>query len=127
MKAVSASTGLAKSTFLCDKLRVIVKTRQGSRREETEQPCSWSQLKVYFRTFYSGISYQIKSDVLAKIKASPSLALMIDENTDITILKQLIVYCRILDGGKLASHFLTVRELSDGTVNTISLSKRFPW
>ena len=69
--------------------------------------------------FLNTLSCQIKSDVLAKIKASPSLALMIDENTDITILKQLIVYCRILDGGKLASHFLTVRELSDGTVNTI--------
>lgn len=44
---------------------------------------------------------------------------MLDETTDISVLKQMSVYCRILVNGELRSNFLTITELFNGKADTI--------
>ena len=47
---------------------------------------------------------------------------MIDESTDVSMLKQLVVYGRSVVDGKLECHFLGMRDLPDGRASTIETS-----
>ena len=53
------------------------------------------------------------------LKASPSIAILLDETTDISVSKQMIAYCHILVNGELQSNFLIIMELIDGKADTI--------
>ena len=43
---------------------------------------------------------------MSQMRNSPSISLMIDESTNILVLKQLVVYGRSVVDGKLEYHFL---------------------
>ena len=49
---------------------------------------------------------------------SDSISLMVDELTDISVLKQLVIYCRCVVDGELRSHFLRMRDRFNGTAET---------
>ena len=44
----------------------------------------------------------------------------IDETTDVTVIKELIVYCRYIVDGKVRTSFLNIMEKCDGTAITIA-------
>ena len=58
----------------------------------------------------------IKEDKLT----SPVFFLLIDETTDVSVVKQMIVYGRYLSAGEATTKFLGVVELFDGTATTIA-------
>ena len=53
------------------------------------------------------------------VRASPFFSLCIDETTDVSVTKQLIVYSCYLINGDVHSSFISVLELSDGTAPSI--------
>ena len=47
---------------------------------------------------------------------------MADQSTDVSVLKQLVIYGRCVVDGKLSSHFFGMRDLFSGTAETIEIS-----
>ena len=62
----------------------------------------------------------ISEDIIKSLKSSPFFALCIDETTDVSITKQLIIYCRYISEGEAKTSFLKITELPDGVAVTIS-------
>ena len=58
--------------------------------------------------------------VLEDIRQSDTYSIMVDESTDIRILKQLVCYGRAVVEGKLKTHFLMITDLPDGKADTIT-------
>ena len=50
---------------------------------------------------------------------SDSISLTVDESTDISVLKQLVIFGRRAVDGELRSHFLGMRDLFNGTAEII--------
>lgn len=61
----------------------------------------------------------VNERVLERMHKSDSISLMIDESTDVAILKQLVIYGRGVVNGKLECHFLEIKDLADGTASSI--------
>ena len=55
-----------------------------------------------------------------EIQNSPVFALLIDETTDVSIKKQMIVYGSYISNGETKTRFLGIVELSDGRAVTIT-------
>jgi hypothetical protein len=64
------------------------------------------------------MSDQIERAMLADARAGV-FSLMADESTDIAVTKQLVICIRYPHSNKSVTKFLTIRELTDGTANTI--------
>ena len=62
----------------------------------------------------------VSRDIVKSLQASPFFGLCVDETTDVTITKQLIVYCRYIVEGKVKTGFLHIAELPNGLAVTIS-------
>ena len=66
------------------------------------------------------ISDTISRKVLSDVKQSPHFSLMIDETTDVAVLKELIVYAKYLDCNKVpTTSFIGVAALPNGQADTI--------
>ena len=61
----------------------------------------------------------IERDVLDKVRQCRCIGLMCDESTDISITKELILYCRIVCNREIQTHFLKLVQLPDGKAETI--------
>ena len=78
------------------------------------------QIAGEFLTILDGM---IKEKVLNEIRQSDTYSIMIDESTDISILKQLVCYVRcVAIDGKLKTHFLMIADLPDGKADTITIT-----
>ncbi len=64
----------------------------------------------------------IKQKVLLTMRNSPTISILIDESTDVSILKQLVMYGRCIVDGKLECHFLNIKDIPDGRASTIEKS-----
>ena len=62
----------------------------------------------------------VQESLKEEIQASPAFALLVDETTDVSILKQLIINGRYLVEGEVHSRFLGIVELPDGKAVTIT-------
>ena len=69
----------------------------------------------------------VQESLKEEIQASPAFALLVDETTDVSILKQLIIYGRYLVEGEVHSRFLGIVELPDGKAITITDAIAFLW
>ena len=70
--------------------------------------------------FIELLSSIIEKDILAKVKASPYFLLMIDESTDVAVLKQLVVVARYnLPNGEVETNYMHIGDIPDGTALTI--------
>ena len=70
--------------------------------------------------FLQTLSMQIEDDVLQNLASSSYFALMTDESTDISVLKQLVLVARyILPTGDVTTSFLAIADLPDGTAQSI--------
>ena len=57
---------------------------------------------------------QVAKSVLKDMKTSGVFSLMIDESTDVSVLKQLVLYGRTVAEGKLKTRFLKIVDIEDG-------------
>ena len=55
-----------------------------------------------------------------KLRQSPFFALCIDETTDVSVTKELILYARYLCDGDVLTSFIRIVELSNGMASTIA-------
>ena len=62
----------------------------------------------------------VSRDIVKSLQASPFFALCVDETTDVTVTKQLIVYCRYIVDGEVKTSFLRIAELPNGLAVTIA-------
>lgn len=74
------------------------------------------QIVAEFLDIISGL---VEEDVLENVKASSFYSLMVDESTNISILKQLVLYGRCVVNGELKTRFLKIVDLADGKAPTI--------
>ena len=70
--------------------------------------------------FIELLSSVIEKDILAKVKANSYFLLMIDESTDVAVLKQLVVVaCYSLPTGEVETNYMHIGDIPDGTATTI--------
>ena len=69
--------------------------------------------------FIKIISDFLESNLLEKLRQSPALGVMIDESTDLSVEKHLIVYVSYLEDGHLRTSFLTLLKLVSADSNTV--------
>ena len=67
--------------------------------------------------FVQCISKCIQEMITSDMQQSDSISLVVDESTDISVLKQLVMYGRCVVDGELKSHFLGMRDLFNGTAD----------
>ena len=70
--------------------------------------------------FLQVIGEQIEHELLNSVHTSPMYSIMIDETTDVSILKEMVIYVMYLTPeAKVCTGFLTINELPDGTAETV--------
>ena len=65
----------------------------------------------------------VAEPISSHVRQSPFFALCIDETTDVSVTKELIVYCRYIVDGEVRTSFLKIMEMRDGTAITIEDAK----
>ena len=69
--------------------------------------------------FLEVIDGMVLEDVLHDMQESTAFSIMVDESTDVSILKQLVIYGRAVAGGKLKKRYLKIIDIDDGKAVTI--------
>ena len=69
--------------------------------------------------FISLISRHLDDGLIEKIRQSPALGIMIDESTDLSMEKHLIVYVNYLEKGVLYTRFLTIIKLTAADASVV--------
>ena len=71
--------------------------------------------------FLQVMSDQIKSVQLKALLSSPYYSIMVDETTNISIVKEMVLYARFISctDGTIVNSFLKIVELSDGRAETV--------
>ena len=88
------------------------------------QSCGAPMLNSY-RNSHSGsemlkcLASVVRSDLFKCARNSPFLAILIDESTDVSVHKQLIVYLRYIGSSGPVTQFASLLQLEDGTAATI--------
>ena len=76
--------------------------------------------EMIIQEFVTVMASQVEKETLCCFQDSPYVALMCNESTDISVLKQLVLYGRYLDEtGGVQTAFLQIKDLFNGTVETI--------
>ena len=70
--------------------------------------------------FLKVMDRMIEESVLEEFRQSDTYSIMVDESTDVSILKQLVCYGRAVVEGKLKTRFLMITDLPDGKADTIT-------
>ena len=65
--------------------------------------------------FQESLACVISDDLLAKLRAADFFSIMLDESTDVSVDKTLIIYIRVLARGQVETHFLEVTHIEQGT------------
>ena len=61
----------------------------------------------------------VAKPIQESLRKSPFFSICIDETTDVSVIKQLVVYCRYLVNAKVHSSFISILELPHSTAHTI--------
>ena len=69
--------------------------------------------------FLEVIDGLVLEDVLGDMRGSGAFSTMVDESTDVSMLKQLVLYGRAVVGGKLVTRFSKIVDIDDGKATTI--------
>ena len=70
--------------------------------------------------FYDVMSEVIEDNMKQQLKDSDFVAVMIDESTDVSVSKRLIMYIKLLNEGKADTHFVRNVEILNGTADVIT-------
>ena len=66
------------------------------------------------------IGEAVLEPIKEEIQSSPVFSLLINETTDVSIIKQMLIYGRYISNGETKARFLGIVELSDGRAVTIT-------
>ena len=66
------------------------------------------------------LSTLVKEPIVTATQKAESRALMCDESTDIGVLKRLVTYVRLCKDGQCQTHLLSMKDLPDGTAESIT-------
>ena len=69
--------------------------------------------------FLQVMATQVEKKKLEHVLSSEFFSLMIDESTDIAVVNEMVIYARYVQSGKVATTFLNICELPNGTADTI--------
>lgn len=69
--------------------------------------------------FVKVLSSCIEQDVLSEIHQAKYVGLLCDETTDVSITKQLIIYCRYVMAGEVNMRYWKIKDLPNGTAETV--------
>ena len=69
--------------------------------------------------FLEVIDGMVLEDVLHDMQESTAFSIMVDESTDVSILKQLVIYGRAVAGGKLKTRYVKIIDIDNGKAVTI--------
>ena len=72
--------------------------------------------------FLKVMGTQIEKKQLKDVVSSAFYSLMIDETTDVSVLNEMVIYGRYVQNGKVATTFLKICELCNGTADTIEMT-----
>ena len=86
---------------------------------ETKLTTSLYQDSTACEEFMSLISRHLDDSLIEKIRQSPTLGIMIDESTDLSMEKHLIVYINYLDKAIAYTKFLTILKLSSAGASVV--------
>jgi hypothetical protein len=76
---------------------------------------------IFVSAAIASMSSVVTKEVYASILSAQAFAVMIDETTDVSIFKQLIIYLRTVTHGRVNTRFAAVLRLGkDGTANSIT-------
>ena len=79
--------------------------------------------EMIIQDFLSTMASQVEEETLRHLMDSPYIGLMCDESTDISVLKQLVLYGRFIDeSGTIQTAFLEIKDLFNGTAETIEVA-----
>ena len=65
------------------------------------------------------LSTTIEEDIVSALKSSPYFALMTDETTDISVLKQLVLVCKYSTCSGIKTSYFQITDIPNGTADTI--------
>ena len=65
------------------------------------------------------LSTSIEEDIVSSLKSSPYFALITDETTDISVLKQLVLVCRYSTSSGIKTSYFQITDIPNGTADTI--------
>ena len=69
--------------------------------------------------FLEVINGMVSDEVLCDMQESAYFNIMVDESTDASILKQLVIYGKVVVEGKLKTRYLRIIDIEDGKATTI--------
>ena len=73
-------------------------------------------------SFILHISKALEAEIYDRLRKSPWFGLMVDEATDVSVTKNLILYATFVEGRQVRTSYLGLLEVEDGTSNTITES-----
>ena len=74
----------------------------------------------FMQEIVSALGEVIKQKIITQIQLSDFFVLMIDETTDVAVMKQLVLYGRFIHDGAVQTRFLQMIQIPDGTAVTIA-------
>ena len=89
-----------------------------------------AQILNSYRNNHSGseilqtLATTLTADLIACVRQSPFLSILVDESTDVSVHKQMILYLRYLGQTGPVTQFGSILQLQDGTASTISAAIR---
>ena len=73
----------------------------------------------FIQEIVSALGEVIRRKIVTQIQESEFVVLMIDETTDVAVMKQLVLYGRFIHDGAVQTLFLQIVQIPDGTAVTI--------
>lgn len=77
-------------------------------------------LERFMQEIVLALAETVHEPIKEELQSSPVFSLMIDETTDVSILKQMIIYCHYMCKGEVKTCFIGIIELADGKAVTIT-------
>ena len=73
----------------------------------------------FVQEIISAIGEVVVRKICVVLQNSPFFVPMIDETTDVAVMKQLVIYARYIKDGAVQTRFLSMIHIRDGTASTI--------
>ena len=73
----------------------------------------------FVQEIISALGEVVVRKICVVLQNSPFFVLMIDETTDVAVMKQLVIYARYIEDGAVQTRFLSMMHIRDGTASII--------
>ena len=73
----------------------------------------------FVQEIVSALGEVVVRKIRVALQNSPFFVLMIDETTDVAVMKQLVIYAKYIENGAVQTRFLSMIQIRNGTASTI--------